>query len=146
MSERCASCIPDEILWCAGMLAPDGRCKTLDGAANGYVRSEGLGMLMLRSATTVDSHRPGDAQHPHMIVSGAAINQDGRSSGLTAPNGPAQSALMRDALANAGLAPHKVRSTCSAIKYHLLGLILAPNLIRTAAKSSFPPQDMTFTI
>lgn len=109
------------------MLAPDGRCKTLDGAANGYVRSEGVGMLMLRGATTIDSNRAGAAQHPHMIVSGAAINQDGRSSGLTAPNGPAQSALMRDALANAGLAPHKVCTTLSAA----IVLILSRNVFET---------------
>ncbi len=41
----------------AGMLAPDGRCKTLDAAANGYVRSEGTGMLMLRGVTTLDTQR-----------------------------------------------------------------------------------------
>lgn len=94
----------------AGMLAPDGRCKTLDGAANGYVRSEAVGMLMLRGATSLDTQSicSDDGVQPHVIVSGAAINQDGRSSGLTAPNGPAQSALIRDALANAGLAPQKV--------------------------------------
>lgn len=92
------------------MLAPDGRCKTLDGAANGYVRSEAVGMLMLRGATSLDSQRrrSDEGSQPHMIVSGAAINQDGRSSGLTAPNGPAQSALIREALANAGLTPQKV--------------------------------------
>ena len=90
----------------AGMLSPDGRCKTLDGAADGYVRSEGAGMLMLRSAISLDSQ----GNQLHMIVSGAAVNQDGRSSGLTAPNGPAQSALIRDALVNASLAPQKVRS------------------------------------
>ena len=48
------------------------------------------------------------AEGPHLILSGAAINQDGRSSSLTAPNGPAQTALIRDALANASQQPHKV--------------------------------------
>ena len=49
-----------------------------------------------------------DADGPHLILSGAAINQDGRSSGLTAPSGPAQTALIRDALANASQHPQKV--------------------------------------
>jgi acyl transferase domain-containing protein len=83
----------------AGMLAPDGRCKTLDAAADGYVRSEGAAMML----AAVGSH-PGALA----ILAGSAVNQDGRSSGLTAPNGPAQQEVVRSALAAAGLAPSDV--------------------------------------
>jgi acyl transferase domain-containing protein len=83
----------------AGMLAPDGRCKTLDAAADGYVRAEALaGMLLHRVPAASASAEWGVA-----VILGSAVNQDGRSSGLTAPNGPAQQEVVRSALAAAGL-------------------------------------------
>ncbi|MEM7417515.1 MAG: beta-ketoacyl synthase N-terminal-like domain-containing protein [Gemmatimonadota bacterium] len=83
----------------AGMLSPDGRCKTFDAAADGYVRSEGCGVVVLKRLS--DARRAGD--RILAVVRGSAINQDGRSSGLTAPSGPAQEEVLRSALDDAGL-------------------------------------------
>jgi acyl transferase domain-containing protein len=90
----------------AGMLSPDGRCKTLDAAADGYVRGEALAAVMLRAGPVKEAQPP---QWSLAILSGSAVNQDGRSSSLTAPNGPAQQAVMRAALAASGLGPADVR-------------------------------------
>lgn len=85
----------------AGMLAPDGRCKTFDANANGYVRGEGCGVVILKRLS--DAYENGDIILA--VIKGSAVNQDGRSNGLTAPNGLAQQAVIRQALANAGIAP-----------------------------------------
>jgi acyl transferase domain-containing protein/acyl carrier protein len=85
----------------ARMLAADGRCKAFDAGADGYVRSEGCGVVVLKRLS--DALRDGD--DIRAIVRGSAVNQDGRSSGLTAPSGPAQQAVVRAALAQAALAP-----------------------------------------
>jgi acyl transferase domain-containing protein/acyl carrier protein len=85
----------------AGMLAPDGRCKTFDAAANGYVRSEGCGTIVLKRLE--DALHDGD--EVLAVLRGSAVNQDGASNGLTAPSLPAQTALLRDALRDAALAP-----------------------------------------
>ena len=97
----------------AGMLAADGRCKTLDSAADGYVRSEYCGLISLAPLTHFDhagthfdqGHGEGGADgyplaagHPRGILAGTAVNQDGRSSSLTAPSGPAQQAVIAAAL------------------------------------------------
>lgn len=88
----------------AHMLAPDGRCKTFDAAANGYVRGEGCGMVVLKRL----SDAVADGDHILAVIRGSAVNQDGRSNGLTAPNGRAQVALMRRALELAGVAPAQI--------------------------------------
>ncbi|ADO72990.1 Putative type I polyketide synthase [Stigmatella aurantiaca DW4/3-1] len=85
-------------------LSPDGRCKTFDARANGYVRGEGCGMVVLKRLT--DAQRDGD--HIWALVRGSAINQDGRSAGLTAPNLLAQQALLRQALRNARVEPEQI--------------------------------------
>lgn len=88
----------------AGMLASDGRCRTFDAAASGYVRSEGCGVLVLKNLH--DALR--DRDRIHALILGTAVNQDGRSSGLTAPNGRAQEQVIRDALTDANLEPDRV--------------------------------------
>ncbi|MEO1133148.1 MAG: type I polyketide synthase, partial [Cyanobacteria bacterium J06639_1] len=86
------------------MMAPDGRCKTFDASADGYVRGEGCGVIVLKRLS--DAIAAGDPIQA--LVRGTAVNQDGLSNGLTAPNGPSQQAVIRQALANAGVAPHQI--------------------------------------
>ncbi len=81
----------------ARMLAADGRCKTFDAAADGYVRGEGCGLVVLKRL----SDALADGDRVLAVLRGSAVNQDGRSSTLTAPNGPAQEAMLREALARA---------------------------------------------
>jgi acyl transferase domain-containing protein len=85
-------------------LSPDGRCKTFDARANGYVRGEGCGMLVLKRLS--DAERDGDTILA--LIRGSAVNQDGRSTGLTAPNVLSQQALLRQALESARLAPQDI--------------------------------------
>ena len=88
----------------AGMLSPQGRCAAFDDAADGYVRAEGGAMLVCKRLS--DAVRDGD--RILAVVAGSAVNHDGRSSGLTVPNGPAQEAVVRAALADAGILPDEV--------------------------------------
>ena len=94
----------------ARMMAPDGRCKTFDAAADGYVRGEGCGVVVLKRLS--DAVAEGD---PILaVIRGSAVNQDGRSGGLTAPNGPAQEAVIREALARPELARESTTSRRTA--------------------------------
>jgi acyl transferase domain-containing protein len=97
---------PENSIACSrfGMLSADGSCKSFDADANGYVRSEGCGIVVLKRLE--DAQRDGDTVLA--VVRGSAVNQDGASSGQTVPNGPAQQALMRQALQVARLAPAEV--------------------------------------
>jgi acyl transferase domain-containing protein/surfactin synthase thioesterase subunit/acyl carrier protein len=88
----------------AQMLSPDGRCKAFDEKANGYVRSEGCGVVVLKRLA--DAIADGDPIHG--LIRGSAINQDGRSNGLTAPNGLAQEAVIRQALEEAGVHQNQI--------------------------------------
>ncbi|OEJ47678.1 hypothetical protein AR457_29550 [Streptomyces agglomeratus] len=88
----------------AHMLSPDGRCRTFSADANGFVRSEGCGVLVLKRLS--DARRDGD--RVLAVVRGSAVNQDGASSGLTAPSGRAQESMLEAALAQAGTAGSEV--------------------------------------
>ena len=88
----------------ARMMAADGRCKTFDRDADGYVRGEGCGVVVLKRLSDAIS----DGDNIKAVLRGSAINQDGLSNGITAPNGPAQKAVIRQALKNAGVAPSEV--------------------------------------
>ncbi len=83
------------------MLAPDGRCKTFDARADGFVRGEGCGVIVLKRLS--EALAAGDPIQA--VIRGSAINQDGHSNGLTAPNGLAQEAVLKQALANAQVDP-----------------------------------------
>lgn len=86
------------------MMAANGRCKTFDAAADGFVRGEGCGMVVLKRL----SDALADRDNIMALVRGTATNQDGRSSGLTAPNELAQEAVIRQALARARIEPRQV--------------------------------------
>lgn len=83
----------------AHMMAPDGRCKTFDASADGYVRSEGCCMVVLKKLA--DAEAEGD--RILAVIRGSAMNHDGRSGGLTAPSGPAQAAVIEQALRISGI-------------------------------------------
>ncbi len=83
----------------ARMLSPTGRCRPFDAEANGYVRGEGAGLLVLKRLS--DATRNGDKILA--VIRGSAINQDGRTSGITAPNAISQQACIRAAAANGGI-------------------------------------------
>ena len=88
----------------AHMMAADGRCKAFDARADGFVRGEGCGVVVLKCLS--DALTDGD--HILALIRGSAVNQDGRSSGMTAPNGAAQKAVIRTALKHAGVRPEQI--------------------------------------
>nr|WP_293093854.1 beta-ketoacyl synthase N-terminal-like domain-containing protein [Okeania sp. SIO2F4] len=111
----------------ADMMAADGRCKTFDASADGYVRGEGCGVIVLkRLADAIDA---GD--NILAVIDGSAVNQDGLSNGITAPNGPAQQAVIKQALAKANVEPHRI----SYVEVHGTGTSLGdPIEVRSLKK------------
>ncbi|HWE63431.1 MAG TPA: polyketide synthase, partial [Chloroflexota bacterium] len=85
-------------------MASDGRCKSFDARADGFVRGEGCGVVVLKRL----SHALACGDTIRAVIRGSAVNQDGRSSSLTAPNGVAQQAVIRAALAQACVEPRRV--------------------------------------
>ncbi len=89
----------------ATMLSPTGRCRAFDAGGDGYVRSEGVGVVLLKPLA--EAIAAGDAVYA--VIRGTAVNQDGRSAGLTVPSAPAHEAMMRRALEAAGVEPRAVQ-------------------------------------
>src|SRR3984893_13835895 len=126
---------PENSIACSrwGMLAPDGQCKTFDAAANGYVRSEGCGVVVLKRLS--DALRDGDSVLA--LVRGSAVNQDGPSSGQTVPSGPAQQAVLRAALASARVQPSEI----DYVEAHGTGTALGDPIELEALNQVFPAHD-----
>lgn len=125
-------CPKSTVMLCkAGLMSSTGRCRTFDAGADGMVRGEGCGVVVLK--------RLGDAlaegNHIHALIRGSAINQDGASSSLTAPNGRAQETVLHAALSDAGVRPLEVdyveahgsaTSLGDPIEVHALGAVYGP--------------------
>lgn len=103
----------DEI---GAVLSPDGRIKSFSSDADGYTRSEGGGMFVLKRVD--DARRDGD--QILAVIAGSAVNHDGRSNGLIAPNQDAQAEVLRRAYKDAGIDPRNV----DYIEAHGTGTIL----------------------
>jgi amino acid adenylation domain-containing protein/thioester reductase-like protein len=88
-----------------GAMAPDGRCKTFDSRADGYVRGEGAGLVVLKPLSKALE----DNDRIYSIIRGSAINQDGLSNGITAPNRYSQEEVLREAYQNAQVSPGKIQ-------------------------------------
>jgi acyl transferase domain-containing protein/NADPH:quinone reductase-like Zn-dependent oxidoreductase/NADP-dependent 3-hydroxy acid dehydrogenase YdfG/ubiquinone/menaquinone biosynthesis C-methylase UbiE/acyl carrier protein len=113
------------------MLSADGRCKAFDARGNGFVRSEGAGMVLLKPLT----HALADRDQIYALIRSSAINQDGRTSGLTVPSAKAQEDLVREACLRAGVDPRQIKFVEAhgtgtlvgdPIEARALGAVLAP--------------------
>ncbi len=111
----------------SGMIAPDGRCKTLDSCADGYVRAEARGVLAMETLSEDEMMNVND-----VVVAGTAVNQDGRSSSLTAPNGPTQKVVIRTAATIAGV----TSSSVGVLQLHGTGTALGDPIEVGAAMSA----------
>jgi len=89
----------------SGLTAPDGRCKSFDARANGIVRGEGAGIVVLKPL----SKALADNDPIYCVIRGSAVNQDGRSNGLTAPSRWSQIAVLQEAYRRAGVSPGQVQ-------------------------------------
>lgn len=88
----------------AKMLSPESRCKTFSDDADGYARSEGYGVLVLKRLSTALE----DQDNILAVIKGSAVNSDGKSGGFTVPNGRAQEEVIRSAMAKANLKPGEI--------------------------------------
>ncbi len=119
----------------AKMLAPDGRCKTFDATANGYVRGEGCGMVLLKRLSDAVS----DNDNIFAVIKGSAVNQDGPGAGFTVPNGQSQRRVIRQAMVNANVAPIDV----SYIEAHGTGTSLGDPIEAGALGEVFKEHALT---
>ena len=113
----------------AGMLSEDGRCKSFDKRADGYVRGEGVGSVLLKPLTQAEA----DHDHIYAVIRGSAENHGGRATSLTAPNPKAQAELLVDAYEQAGIAP----DTVSYLEAHGTGTSLGDPVEINSLKKAF---------
>ncbi|PCK07256.1 MAG: hypothetical protein COA42_15300 [Alteromonadaceae bacterium] len=113
----------------SGMLSIDGQCKTFDADANGYVRAEGVGVLLIKSLDKALS----DNDHIHAVVKGSAVNHGGRANFLTSPTVEAQAEVINMALANADVDP----ATVSYVEAHGTGTPLGDPIEISALKKAY---------
>ncbi|MFG2630368.1 amino acid adenylation domain-containing protein [Streptomyces sp. NPDC048473] len=111
------------------MLSPDGRCKAFDSRADGYVRGEGAGVVLLKPHERAE--RDGDAVHA--VIKAAALNHGGRTTSLTAPNPEAQADLLVEAYQAAGVHP----DTVGYIEAHGTGTALGDPIETTGLSTAF---------
>ncbi|MEV0303105.1 SDR family NAD(P)-dependent oxidoreductase [Streptomyces prasinus] len=114
-----------------GGLNPEGRCRAFDAGADGYVRAEGCGIVVLRRLS--DALAAGD--RVYAVIRGTAVNNDGASNGLTAPNPRAQAAVLREAWQDARIAPSEV----SYVEAHGTGTPLGDPIEAAALGEVFGP-------
>ncbi|WP_020480252.1 SDR family NAD(P)-dependent oxidoreductase [Nocardiopsis kunsanensis] len=112
-----------------GLLSSDGRCKTLDSRANGYVKGEGVGTVLLKPL----SRALADGDHVHAVIRGTSVNHGGRSASLTSPNPQAQARLLRSAWEEAGVSSDSV----GYLELHGTGTELGDPVEINGIKSAF---------
>jgi acyl transferase domain-containing protein/acyl carrier protein len=115
----------------SGLWSENGHCRAFDATADGFVRGEGCGVLVLKRLS--DAIAQGDAIRG--VIYGSAVGQDGRSNGLTAPNGPAQEAVIRRALEQSGIAPAQV----GYVEAHATGTLLGDAIEAEALGTVYGP-------
>jgi acyl transferase domain-containing protein/D-arabinose 1-dehydrogenase-like Zn-dependent alcohol dehydrogenase/acyl carrier protein len=113
----------------AGMLSPDGRCKTFDSSANGYVRGEGVGLVLLKPAQQAIS----DGDYIYGIIKGSRVNHGGLNTTITAPSAQAQAELIVAAMTQANLDPAGI----SLMEAHGTGTPLGDPLEVRGLKKAF---------
>eukprot|EP00916_Digyalum_oweni_P013487 GHVL01022150.1.p1 GENE.GHVL01022150.1~~GHVL01022150.1.p1 ORF type:complete len:2139 (-),score=439.72 GHVL01022150.1:17-6322(-) len=125
------------IPWCflskANMLSPNARCRTFDNEADGYVRGEGCGAILLTDSSAVVQGR----DNVYGYIRAASVNHDGRSASVTAPNGPSQTACIQAAIAKANLQPSEI----SYIETHGTGTALGDPIEIGAIQECFSKQS-----
>ncbi len=113
----------------AGMLSPEGQCKTFDASADGFVCGEGCGLVVLKRLEDAEA----DGDRIWAVVRGTAVNQDGASQGLTVPSGQSQEHAIEEALARAGLSP----SDTDYLEAHGTGTVVGDPIEVNAAASVY---------
>jgi acyl transferase domain-containing protein/acyl-CoA synthetase (AMP-forming)/AMP-acid ligase II/acyl carrier protein len=119
----------------AKVMAPDGRCKTFDAGADGYVRGEGAGIVVLKPL----GRALADNDPIYAVIRGTATNQDGRTNGLMAPSRQAQEAVLAEAYRRAGLSPGAVQYVEAHGTGTLLGDAIEAKALGTILASGRPP-------
>ncbi|MCK6548425.1 acyltransferase domain-containing protein, partial [Myxococcota bacterium] len=119
----------------ASAMAKDGRCKTFDARADGYVRSEGVGVVILKPLSKAEA----DGDRIHAIIRGTAVMQDGHTNGLMAPSRKAQELVLRAAHARAGVSPAEV----AYVEAHGTGTALGDTIEAEALAAALRPRGVT---